>query len=76
MVACVSFLHLSNMFEQIDLLKCIFIFVVCVVLLIVFNAFIGFCVIFCIYEEVLNVFVYIIEKCIRNVNNFYTNYIL
>ena len=62
--------------ENIFFLQCIFVFLVCFVLqIVVFNEFIGFCVIFCMYEDILKILLNIFRKnkC-QSVNNSRTNY--
>ena len=57
-----------------DFWKCIFVLLVCFVLwIVIFNAFIVFCVIFCIYEDMLKILFHIFWKMSRSVNNVRTN---
>ena len=51
-----------------------FCILVCFVLrIVIFNAFIGFVVVFCMYEDILKILLYIFGKCLRSVNNFRTD---
>ena len=55
--------------------KCICVLLVCFVLEIdILNVCIEFCVIFYIYEQILNIVFTCFEKCPRSVNKFHTNY--
>ena len=50
------FESLRTFSNQLDLLKCVCVLLVCFVLqIVIFNALTGCCVIFCIYEDVLKI---------------------
>ena len=56
--------------------KCICVLLMCVVFqFVILSAFIGFVVVFCIYEDILNIFLNIFETCPRSVNIFRTDFV-
>ena len=71
----ISYLYIFDFSIYWDFLRCICVLLVRFVLLIVIlNAFIGFGVFFCIYEDILKCSSFR-EKYPRSVNNVHTNYL-